>query len=133
MDREVIVPDSMRRIAAEKGYAPGLRAGRTLYVAGQVGRTPELTVIRDPEAQFTACFENLRQVLTAAGCGLVDIVDMTTFHVDMAAHWQVFRAVKNRMLPRAAFPLTAIGVVALAEPGLLLEVKAVAVIPGSPP
>ena len=28
MDREVIVPDAMRKIAAEKGYAPALRVAR---------------------------------------------------------------------------------------------------------
>ena len=130
MDREVIVPDAMRRIAAEKGYAPALRVGRTLYIAGQVGRDANLALVTDPKAQFEACFENLRQVLAAAGCGFADIVDMTTFHVDMPAHWQVFREVKNRLMPRGAFPLTCIGVSGLVEPGFLLEVKATAVVPG---
>jgi enamine deaminase RidA (YjgF/YER057c/UK114 family) len=130
MDREVIVPASMRNILVEKGYAPGLRAGGFLFVAGQVGRTADLQLIRDPEAQFIACFESLRAVLTTAGCDFADIVDLTSFHVDMDAHWQVFREVKNRVLPRGLFPWTAIGVSALAAPGLLLEVKATALVPG---
>ena len=129
MDREVIVPSSMRRIAQEKGYAPAVRAGGLLFVAGQVGRTADLQVIDDPEAQFAACFENLRLVLEAAGCGFEDIVDMTTYHIDLDRHWEVFRTVKNRVLPRGTIPLTCVGVTALAQPGLLLEVKAIAVAP----
>ena len=128
MDREIIVPASMQNILTEKGYTPGLRVGQFLFVAGQVGRTADLQVIRDPEAQFVAAFASLREVLTTAGCDFQDIVDMTTFHVDMDAHWPVFRAVKNRMLPRGVFPWTAVGVVALAAPGLLLEVKAIALV-----
>ena len=130
MDRELIVPPSMRNILEQKGYTPGLRVGPFVFVAGQVGRTPDMRVVADPEAQFAACFENLRTVLTAAGCTFNDIVDITTFHVDMAANFAAFRAAKNRMLPRGLFPWTAVGVVSLAEPGLLLEVKATALVPG---
>ncbi len=66
----------MRRIAQEKGYAPAVRAGGLLFVAGQAGRTADLQVIDDPESQFAACFENLPLVLDAAGCGFDDIVDL---------------------------------------------------------
>ncbi|MEP7330288.1 MAG: RidA family protein [Betaproteobacteria bacterium] len=120
----------MQNILDEKGYTPGLQVGQLLFVAGQVGRTADLQMIVDPEAQFAACFDNLRTVLVAAGCDFGDIVDMTTFHVDMDTHWPAFRDVKNRMLPRGIFPWTAIGVAALAAPGLLLEVKATALVPG---
>ena len=130
MDRELIVPPLMRNILEQKGYTPGLRVGPFVFVAGQVGRTPDMRVVVDPEAQFAACFENLRTVLNAAGCTFDDIVDITTFHVDMAAHFAAFRAVKNRMLPRGLFPWTAVGVASLAEPELLLEAKATALVPG---
>ena len=130
MDRESIVPPSMRNVLEQRGYTPGLRVGPFLFVAGQVGRTPDMRLVAEPEAQFAACFENLRTVLAAAGCTFDDIVDVTTFHVDMPTHMPAFRAVRNRMLPRGVFPWTAIGVAALAEPGLLLEVKATALVPG---
>jgi enamine deaminase RidA (YjgF/YER057c/UK114 family) len=129
IDREAIVPATMRNIVEQKGYLPGLRAGGFLFVAGQVGRTADLQVITDPEAQFTACFENLRTVLAAGGCTFADIVDITSFHVDMHTHWPAFRAAKNRLLPREVFPWTAIGVSSLAAAGLLLEVKATAFVP----
>ena len=129
MHREPIIPESMRNIVDEKGYLPALRVGGFVFVAGQVGRTADLRIVTEPALQFAACFENLLIVLAEAGCTFDDIVDMTTFHVDMDRHWPAFREVKNRMLPRGAFPWTAIGVSALADPALLLEVKATACLP----
>ncbi|QNB15075.1 RidA family protein [Paraburkholderia tropica] len=126
-DREVIIPPAMQRIVEHAGYAPAVKVGATVYCAGQVGRTADLDVIADPEAQFRACWDNLRIVLEAAGCTFDDIVDMTTYHVQMQAHMAVFREVKNRVFPRGTCAWTAIGVAELAHPGLLVEIKCVAV------
>ena len=126
MEREVIVPASMTRIFEEYGYAPALRVGETVYCAGQVGRTRDLQVIADPEAQFVACWENVRLVLEAAGCGFEDVVDLTTFHVEMLLHYDLFKQVKNRVFPRQRCPWTAIGVQSLSRRGLLLEIKCIA-------
>jgi enamine deaminase RidA (YjgF/YER057c/UK114 family) len=126
-DRALIVPAAMRGILDTAGYAPGVRVGPILFCAGQVGRTPDLAVIADPEAQFAACWENLRVVLAEAGYGFDDVVDMTTYHVAMHRHFPVFRRVKDRLFPRGTCAWTAIGVSELARPGLLVEIKCVAV------
>ncbi|MGY2202642.1 RidA family protein [Pseudomonas gingeri] len=126
-DREIIIPESMRPIVERAGYAPAVKVGATLYCAGQVGRTAQLEVIADPEAQFVACWENLRLVLAAAGCTFDDVVEMTTYHVNMSQHMAVFREVKNRVFPRGHCAWTSIGVAELAHPGLLAEIKCVAV------
>ncbi|QXI25981.1 RidA family protein [Pseudomonas vanderleydeniana] len=126
-DREIIVPASMQNIVERAGYAPAVKVGTTLYCAGQVGRTAALEVIQDPEAQFLACWENLRLVLEAGGCRFDDVVDMTTYHVNMSQHMAVFREVKNRVFPRGHCAWTSIGVSELAHPGLLVEIKCVAV------
>ncbi len=126
LEREPVVPESMRDVVRDKGYLPALRVGEFVFVAGQVGRDSAQRVIADPREQFAACFENLRTVLAAAGCTLDDVVDVTTYHVDMPAHWDTFRAVKRDWFPGGAVPWTCVGVTALAQAGLLLEVKATA-------
>jgi enamine deaminase RidA (YjgF/YER057c/UK114 family) len=126
-DRTLIVPEPQKPIVERAGYVPAVRVGDTLYCAGQVGRTADLKVIDDPEQQFLAAWENLRQVLEAGGCSFEDIVDMTTYHVNMAQHMAVFREVKNRVFPRGLCAWTCIGVSELAHPGLLVEIKCVAV------
>jgi enamine deaminase RidA (YjgF/YER057c/UK114 family) len=125
-DRKVIVPEQMRAVFERSGYAPAVQVGAMLYCAGQVGRTAQLEVIHDPEEQFIACFENLRLVLEAGGCSFEDVIDMTTYHVEMSRHMPVFRAVKNAIFPRGLCAWTVIGVSELAHPSLLLEIKCIA-------
>lgn len=126
-DRQIIFPDEMKLLCERAGYAPAVKVGRTLYCAGQVGRTPELEVIEDPEQQFLAAWENLRLVLAAAGCGFDDVVEMTTYHIDMQRHMPLFRSVKDKVFPRGTCAWTCIGVSELARPGLLVEIKCIAV------
>ena len=126
-DRQIIVPDAMKLLAERAGYAPAVKVGTTLYCAGQVGRTADLRVIEDPEQQFLAAWENLRQVLAAGGCGFEDVVEMTTYHIDMNQHMPLFRQVKDSLFPRNTCAWTCIGVSELAKPGLLVEIKCIAV------
>lgn len=126
-DRKIIVPDTMILLAERAGYAPAVKVGTTLYCAGQVGRTADLQVIEDPEQQFLAAWENLRQVLAAGGCGFEDVVEMTTYHIDMNQHMPLFRQVKDSLFPRNTCAWTCIGVSELAKPGLLVEIKCIAV------
>jgi enamine deaminase RidA (YjgF/YER057c/UK114 family) len=130
MNKTPIIPPSMQSVVETRGYLPGLRVGDIVFLAGQVGRTADMQIVVESQAQFEACFENLRVVLAEAGLSFDDIVDMTTYHVDMDKHWPVFREVKNRVLPRGKFPWTAVGVSALADPAFLLEVKATACVRG---
>lgn len=125
-EREIIVPQAMKAIVERAGYAPAVRVGDLLFCAGQVGRTADLQVIEDPEQQFTAAWENLRSVLAAADCSFEDVVEMTTYHVNMSHHMAVFREVKNRLFPKGLCAWTCIGVSELAHPGLLVEIKCIA-------
>ncbi|WP_043517493.1 RidA family protein [Achromobacter arsenitoxydans] len=126
-DRKVIVPKAMEALAEKAGYAPAVMVNGIVYCAGQVGRTSDLAVIEDPEQQFMAAWENLRIVLAEAGCTFDDVVDMTTYHVNMREHMGVFRTVKDSLFPRKTCPWTCIGVSELARPGLLVEIKCTAV------
>ncbi|GLK88523.1 RidA family protein [Pseudomonas turukhanskensis] len=126
-DRELIIPESMALIPERIGYVPAVKVGGTLFCSGQIGRTADLVIIEEPEAQFVAAWENMRDVLHAGGCTFEDVVDMTTYHVDLATHLDLYREVRDRFFPRGTAAWTCIGVAALAHPALLLEIKCVAV------
>nr|WP_206117060.1 RidA family protein [Rhizobium laguerreae] len=127
IDREIIIPEEMREIVSRAGYAPAVKVGDTVYVVGQVGRTKDLEVIEDPKEQFRAMWYNLQIVLEAAGCTFDHVVEMTSYHVNMSKHMDVFRDAKNEVFPKGTYAWTRIGVSELAHPGLLAEVKCVAV------
>jgi enamine deaminase RidA (YjgF/YER057c/UK114 family) len=125
-----IVPDGMQNLAERFHYSPGVIAGNLLFIAGQVGRDENLRVIEGNEAQFVQAFENVKKVLTAAGATFDDVVEMVTYHVDMR-HLPQFIQVRDRYVTRRdRYPAwTAIGVSALAMPGLLAEIKCTALLP----
>ena len=128
--RSVVVPAAMRGIHSTLGYAPAVRIGPVLHCSGQVGRTPDLAVIPDPEEQFRACWANLAAVLDVGGCRFPDVFELVTYHVDMLAHYELFKRVKAELFPFGDMAWTAIGVASLSRPGLLLEIKATALVPG---
>ncbi len=123
--RTDIVPASMRVINERFHYSPGVRVGDLLFIAGQVGRTEDLTPVLGKEAQFTQAFENVKTVLEAAGAGFDDVVEMVTYHTDMR-DLQLFIEVKDRYFTDRYPTWTGVGVTALAMPGLEVEIKCTA-------
>jgi enamine deaminase RidA (YjgF/YER057c/UK114 family) len=98
---------------------------RFLYMAGQVGVAPDGSCKPDIEGQTDQAWRNIEAILASAGMGVGDIVKVTTFLVneaDMAPH----RAVRAKHLGDARPPHTLVVVKALAQPGWLIEVEAIA-------
>jgi enamine deaminase RidA (YjgF/YER057c/UK114 family) len=120
----------MKDVQERFRYAPGVKAGPFLFMAGQLGRDDQLNVIENKEAQFARAFENVEKVLEAAGASFDDVVDMITYHTDMR-DLQLFITVKDRYFTNLErLPTwTAIGVAALAMPGLFAEIKCTALLP----
>jgi len=125
--RETLIPKGMEQLYERFHYAPAVKVGQVVYVAGQVGRDENLQVIAGAEAQFVQAFENLKKVLTAAGATFSDVVELVTYHTDMR-DLPVFMQVKDRYFTKDYPTWTAIGTSALAMPGLLVELKCTAVL-----
>lgn len=132
MTRTAVFPDGKQEVYEQYGYSAAILSGDLLFVSGQVGVDSNGVAIEDPRAQIAQAFENLAQVLDAAGCTMDDIVDVTSFHVDMFAHFDIVGAEKRKAFPATPYPSwTAVGVTNLADPTLLLEIKVIARIPES--
>lgn len=124
---EAVFPTNKQANYEAYGYSAAIKSGGFLFVSGQVGVDDAGIAISDPAEQFAQAFRNLGGVLEAAGTDFRSIVDITSFHVDMYAHFDTFAAAKQKVFPSAPFPnWTAVGVANLADPALLLEIKATA-------
>jgi len=126
-----IFPTNRHSLYQQHKYSAALRSGDLLFVSGQVGSQEDGSPESDYTAQATRAFLNLQSVLEAAGCGLEDIVDMTSYHTDPEHQFERFMAVKDAFFPTAPFPnWTAVGVNWLA--GFDVELKVIARIPNLP-
>jgi enamine deaminase RidA (YjgF/YER057c/UK114 family) len=124
-------------LAPPPGYSYVVEAagpGRIIYFAGQLGLDIENKFVGAPgdfNAQCRQAFENMTLALKAAGASWADVVKINNYLVDIAANMAAFREVRDNFLNRKAPPAsTTIGVPALARPGGLFEIEAIAMIAG---
>jgi len=126
--REAIFPASRHALYEQHGYSAAIRSGDLLFVSGQVGSREDGTPEPDFATQVRLAFANLQDTLAAAGCGLDDLIDVTTFHTDPENQFATIMAVKQAVFPQAPYPnWTAVGVNWLA--GFDFEIKVIARIP----
>lgn len=127
---EPIVPTSLELLQTQRGYSPGVRLGSTLLISGMLGRKTDLNIVADPEAQLVQLFENMGAVLAEAGCDWTDLAELTGYFTHLQRDYDLFMTVRDRYV-REPYPAqTMIGVAELAQPGLICEVKGIAVLPG---
>ena len=70
--------------AAIGPYSQAIRAGKTLYLSGQIGLDPStMQMVEGIEAQAHQVFLNMRGVAEAVGATLDSIVKLTVFVVDI--------------------------------------------------
>lgn len=120
--------DLYRQVAVATG-------SKTVYLAGQVARDADGRRVGEGDlaAQVEQCYLNVGAVLAGVGASFDDVAKLTAYVVDLNpeklplfAEGLARAAAKLGLTPAA--PLTGIGVAALAEPDMLVEVEAVAVI-----
>lgn len=122
---EPVFPADRQALYQQYGYSAAIRSGDLLFVSGQVGSRPDGSPEPDFARQVQLAFDNLVAVLDAAGCGLEDIVDVTTFHTDPETQFGTVMEVKSRVFPEPPYPnWTALGVTWLA--GFDFEIKVIA-------
>jgi reactive intermediate/imine deaminase len=113
------------------GYSQAWRVdnpGSLVFVAGQgpISADGELVGEGDFDAQARATLENLRAVVEQAGASFDSIVKLTVYLTDIG-NLRDYGRVRAELFAGHAPAGTAVQVVALAMPGMLLEVDAVAV------
>ena len=122
-------PDVYRQVAVATGT-------RTVYLAGQVARTADGQPIGtdDLAAQVEQAYLNVATALAAVGGSFADVAKITVYVVDwrpekLAELGEGVGRSASRLGIDPVRPITLVGVDALGEPDLLVEVDATAVLP----
>jgi 2-iminobutanoate/2-iminopropanoate deaminase len=82
----------------------------------------------DIETQTAKTYQNIEEVLRAAGSGLDQILQMTSFIVDLGRNGQGYVDARKKLLTRPTYTSATIGISALMTPGALLEVQCCAAV-----
>lgn len=122
-------PEVYRQISVATG-------SRTVFLSGQVARNADGEPVGpgDLAAQTEQAYLNVATALAAVGATFDDVAKLNVYVVDLAPEkLDDFGAGVMRAAERLGIdpikPITLLGVAALAEPDLMIEVEATAVLP----
>lgn len=117
----------VNRASFEKfGYSPAIRTKDFLFIAGQVGVRPDGTIPDGVAEQAEWALKRIAEILRLAKLRPTDIVDVISYHVDLAGNIATFMPVKAKYTARPYPAWSIIGVETLARPGLKIEIQAIA-------
>jgi enamine deaminase RidA (YjgF/YER057c/UK114 family) len=102
-----------------------LDTGEFIFFSGVTGCHPDYAVAEDPETQFRDAFRFLGKALAAAGLGYGSIVDMTTCHVELRKHLDLFTKVKDEFIAAPYPAWSCIGTSELITVGTLVEIRVI--------
>lgn len=123
-----IVPEGVHEA---RGYTHVVKAqgGTMVFISGQVGVAPDGTTAVGLEAQAKQVYENLANCLASVGATVNDVAKINTYVVDYSPEKREAISAGRRPVFGETFPAsTLVGVQALAQPALLIEVEAVVVL-----
>jgi len=111
-------------------FTDAVEANGLLFVSGivPVDERRELVGGDDVVAQARCVFENMRDVLAAAGCTFADVVKVTVFLTDVADR-PLINPVRQEFFGTTLPASTLVEISALVIPGARIEVECVAAMP----
>jgi enamine deaminase RidA (YjgF/YER057c/UK114 family) len=124
--KQTIAAPEFAHYPEEWHLSPVLMSGDLAFLSGQTSTRPDGTVASDPEQQFRDAFSFLKANLSAAGLTFDDVVEITTYHVDLHKHLALFVKVKDVHISAPYPAWTAIGVTELITEGTLVEIRVIA-------
>ena len=112
------------------GYSRAVAAGDFVFVSGCTSVADGVFVHPgDAGAQTTQAIANVAQALEGLGVGLADVV-RTRMYVTDISRWEEYGLAHGAALGEVMPATSMIGVAALVDPRMLIEIEAVAYKPG---
>jgi enamine deaminase RidA (YjgF/YER057c/UK114 family) len=124
-----IFPQGSKAGAKALKLSPGVVSHGHVFVTGMTGSLDDGSMPGDPATQFRSAFDKIRAVLRAAGTDTHAIVEMTSYHVGIKDHFDLFNDVRCAYVSDPFPAWTAIEVAGLRRPGALVEVRVIAEAP----
>ena len=126
MQRKALFPQGSRPTADQIKLSPGIISGNHVFLTGMTGSLPDGTMPETMEAQFHQAFEKIGAVLAQAGLGFDAIVEMTSYHVGLRDHFELFCKVRSDYVSDPFPAWTAVEVAGLRREGAVVEIRVIA-------
>lgn len=130
MTKTAIIPAEMRSLHDAWRMSPGVEVDELVFLTGVNGMPLDGDLSADAAAQIETAFAQANLVLREGGMTFADVVEVTSYHVGLRDHLEVFKAIWRRHV-REPYPAwTAIEVAGFASEGVIVELRVIARKPG---
>ena len=127
MPREMIVPEGQGWAPKHFRMAPAMKANGMVWLSGVVANQTEEGE-EAMEAAIDQAFQTIGKTLEASGSSWDNVVEMTSYHMDLEGQMPTFMKVKDRYVTGPDFPAwTGVGTTALAVNTAIVEIRVTAV------
>lgn len=126
MSRRSVVPPQLRSYRDDWHMSPGVVINGLVFLTGMTGRRDDGSIAEDPEQQIRDAFAKVQLVLEEVGSDLSAVVEMTSYHVGIHDHIDIFRAVRDEHVHEPYPAWTAIEVAGFISPKAIVEIRVVA-------
>ena len=96
--KKVFASQRHARMSASWHMSPAVDAGDYVFFSGVTAAGPNGDAPSDPETQFRTAFKYLGENLEAAGLSFAKVVDLTSYHVDLRKHKDIFVRIKDEFV-----------------------------------
>ena len=124
--KKPIIPKAFAHYYNDFHFAPAVEEKGFVFCSGATGTRPDRSISSDATTQFRDAFKTVELYLKEAGLTFDDVVEMTTYHVNLREHFEVFQAVKDEFVKEPYPAWSAIGVSEFITEGALVEIRVIA-------
>ncbi|MBL4787318.1 MAG: RidA family protein [Cohaesibacteraceae bacterium] len=121
-----IIPPEFEAIAKRLQLSPAIVSSNHLYLSGITGTEADGKIPDNLDAQIRTAFDKIGVILAEAGLGYQSIVEMTTYHIGLREHFEMFNAIRIEYCGEPFPAWTAVEVAGLQRKGINVEIRVVA-------
>ena len=126
MSIDTVVPESGKSAYKHFHFSQAVKSGGLLVCSGQIGTNPDHSVPESAEDEFRNAWQSVGGVLKEVGLGFEDIIEYTSYHVNLGENLRAFMKTRDEVLSEPWPAWTAIGISELSVPGARVEIRVIA-------
>ena len=126
MSFEAVVTQSGKFVYDNFHFSEATKSNGFLFCSGVIGTGEKGKLPEDIKEEFRNAWSGIGKLLAECNLCYDDIVEYTSYHVDLHANMPAFMSVRDEFLSEPWPAWTAIGITDLAIPGAHVEIRVMA-------
>ncbi len=126
MSKTPIIPSELQSYYDDWQMSPGLACDGFVFFSGFTGSRKDGSISKDPEEQIRQAFSKVNLVLKESGLTPSDIVEMTTYHIGLRNHLNLFKSIRIEFIEEPYPAWTAIEVAGFVREDAIVEIRIIA-------